>query len=123
MNAPNSAPSWESVLDKYYTVMSNFRDFYSLEKGVVKDGLATFVTKDGTNYENLSMNVKTLSVSGLRIWARILKIPRAYKMRRAALETVLEPMLRLIKDGPNAYYRHLDIMYIYHQIKGTIRWH
>ena len=100
--APQPKPYHELVKDKwlaenanFYTALRKFRRFYA------KDGKATFmVAKDGANYENLSMKVEELLVPGLRLWASILQVPYSSKLRRAELESVLQPVLATLARGP-----------------------
>ncbi len=87
--------NWMHLNSTFYAALKNFRRFHA------KDGLATFqVNKDGACYEDMPLDVKKLLVPGLRLWASILRIPYASKMRRAELVEVLQPTLEALAAGP-----------------------
>jgi hypothetical protein len=86
--------NWMHHNSTFYAALKNFRRFHA------KDGLATFqVKKDGACYEDMPLDVKKLLVPGLRLWASILRIPYASKMRRAELVEVLQPTLEALAAG------------------------
>ena len=87
--------SWQSQNSTYYTAKKYFRRF------VVVNSKASFqVAKDGACYEGLGLDVDGLSVAELKRWASVLQIPYASKMRRAELVKVLQPVLRVLANGP-----------------------
>ena len=86
---------WLAENASFYTALHNFRKFNA------KDGKATFVVrKDGANYEDMSLKVEEHTVAGLRLWASILQVPYASKLRRAELEKLLQPVLDVLVRGP-----------------------
>ena len=88
--------NWYSHNATYYAAKDHFRRF------AVKNGLASFqVAKDGACYEGVSLDVNNLLVPGLRLWTSVLQIPYASKMRRAELVKVLQPVLRVLANGPS----------------------
>ena len=85
---------WKSQNSAYRIARRNFRRF------AVKNGQASFVVaKDGACYEDMPLDVKKLLVPGLRLWASVLRLPYASRMRRVELEEALKPVLALLRSA------------------------
>jgi hypothetical protein len=104
------ADSWKSQNSAYRAAKKHFRSFTCKVKPGSPDGDRRFavsnakasfvVAKDGACYEDMPLDVKKLLVPGLRLWASVLRLPYASRMRRAELEEALKPVLEALVAGP-----------------------